>query len=138
MQQHDVDDTTIRTSTQGTAWPPNTPDAREAEDYIFSSRPHPGVQDWENKGIVATKQHGGIRKDKLHQPQNTNSLRDTGLNTKHKVVEGEPAVILHAKNVNVGTIAEMGNPRQDQVAMGRVDSSGSTALVVLGFSIMYQ
>ena len=32
MQQHDVDDTMTRNSNQAKAWPPNTPDAPEAED----------------------------------------------------------------------------------------------------------
>ena len=41
------------------------------------------------------------------------------------VFKFEPAVKLHAKNVKVGTGAN-GNPRQDQVTMGRVDSPGST------------
>ena len=35
------------------------------------------LMDWENKCIVATKQHRGVHKDSLYQPRNTNSLRDT-------------------------------------------------------------
>ena len=61
----------------------------------------------------------------LHQPQNNNSLRDTGDNSTHMVFEGEPAVKLHAKNVRVGTSAN-GNHSQDQVTMGRVYSPEST------------
>ena len=38
MQQRDVDDTTTLNADQSKAWPPNTPDAREAEDGIFFSR----------------------------------------------------------------------------------------------------
>ena len=75
-----------------------------------------------------------------YQPQNTNSLSDTGDNNTHMVFEGEPAVKRHNKNVKVGTNTN-GNPRQDQVAIGRVDTPGSTdhkALVLLGFSIMHQ
>ena len=70
--------------------------------------------------------------------QNINSLRDMRDNTTHMVFEGEPAVKLHAKNVEVGTSAN-GNPRQDQVTMGRVDSHLLTtkALVLLGFSIIH-
>ena len=83
------------------------------------------LKDWVNKCIVATKQHRGIYKDTLHQPQNMNSLRDTGDDTAHMVFEGEPPVKLHTKNVEVGTSAN-GNPRQDQVTMGRVHSRGST------------
>ena len=66
-----------------------------------------------------------------HQPQNTNSLIDTGDNTTHMVFEGESVVKLHAKNVEVGTGANL-NPRQDQllgqdqVTMGRVNNLGST------------
>ena len=52
------------------------------------------------------------------------SLRHTGNNTTH-MVEYELAVKLHAMDVEVGTSA-IGNPRQDQVTMGRVHSPGST------------
>ena len=61
----------------------------------------------------------------LHQPQNTNSLRDTGDDTTYMVFEGEPAAKLHTYNVEVVTSAN-GNPRHDQVTMGRVQSPGST------------
>ena len=75
----------------------------------FSSRPphrRTILMDWENECIVATKkQHRGVHKDSLHQPQNTNSLRDTGNNTTHMVFEDEPAIKRHTKNVNVGTSA---------------------------------
>ena len=59
--------------------------------------------DWENKCIIAMKQHTGIHKDMLCQAQNTNSLRDIGDDTMHMVIKGEPAVKLHTKNVKVGT-----------------------------------
>ena len=81
----------------------------------FSSRPphrRTILKEWENKCIIATKQHRGVHKDMLHQPQNTNSLKDPGDNTMHMVFEGEPAVKLHAKYVKVGTNAN-GNSRQD-------------------------
>ena len=71
------------------------------------------------------KQHRGVHKDMFHQPQNTNSLRETRDNTMHMVFKGKPAVKLYAKNINVWTIAN-GHPRQNQVSMGRVDSPGST------------
>ena len=61
----------------------------------------------------------------FHQPQNTNSLRDTGNNTTHMVFEGELAVKLHAKVVEVETSSDR-NPRQDQVTMGMANSPGST------------
>ena len=41
------------------------------------------------------------------------------------VFEGELAVKLHAKDVEVGTSLDR-NPRQDQVAMGRAHGPGST------------
>ena len=108
-----------------------------------SSTPHRRtiLNDWQNKFIVVTKQHRGINKDMLHQPQNTNYLSDTGGYTTHMIFEGEPAVKLHDKNVEVGTSAN-GNSRQDQVTKGRVDSLGSIittkAFVLLGFSIFHQ
>ena len=46
-------------------------------------------------------------------------------NTTQMVLDGELAVKLHAKGVEVGT-SENGNPRQDKVIMGRVHSPGST------------
>ena len=61
----------------------------------------------------------------LHQPQNTNYLQDTRDNVTYMQFGDEPAVKLHAKNVEVGTSAN-GNPRQDQVIMGMVHSPGST------------
>ena len=82
------------------------------------------LKDW-NKCIVATKQQRGIYKDTLHQPENTNSLKDTGDDTTYMVYEGEPAVKLQMKNVEVGTSTN-GNPTKDQVTMGRVHSPGST------------
>ena len=74
--------------------------------------------------MVATRKHGGVNKDTLHQPQNKNSLRETRDNTTYMVFEDEPAVKLYAKNVEVGTSAN-GNHRQDQVTMGRVHSPES-------------
>ena len=74
----------------------------------FGSRPlHRRIilKDWENKCIVAMKQQRGVHTDTLHQPQNTNSLRDTGDNTTHIVFEGEPDVKLHLKNIKLGTSA---------------------------------
>ena len=67
------------------------------------------LKDLENKCIVATNQHRGIHQYTLHQPQNTNSLRDKGDDTMHMVFEGEPAVKLHTKNVEVRTSSN-GNP----------------------------
>ena len=55
------------------------------------------------------------------------------------VFEGDPAFKLHVKNVEVGTSAN-GNPRQDQLTIGRVtvlDLLTTKTLVLLGFSIMH-
>ena len=81
--------------------------------------------DWESKCIVATKQHRSVNKLRHSSSILTNSLRDTGDNISHMLFNGEPAVKLHVKNVKVGNGAN-GNPRQDQVTMGRVDSPAST------------
>ena len=59
------------------------------------------------------KQHRGVHKDTLHQPQNTNSLIDTGDNTVHMVFEAENAVKLHEKNVKVG-LAQMETPDKNK------------------------
>ena len=61
----------------------------------------------------------------FHQPQNTNSLRDTGNTTTHMVFECERAIKLHAKDVEVGTSSDR-NPRQDKVTLGRAQRPGST------------
>ena len=95
----------------------------------FRSRP-PHAPDNGTQGLeepinsIETKHHRGIHKDMLNQPLNTNSSRDKRDNTAHMVFDGEPAVKLHAKNIEVGTSAN-GNPREEQVTMGRVHSSGS-------------
>ena len=80
--------------------PPRIHLAFEKLTMTFSSRqPHLRtiLKDWENKCTEAMKQHRDVHKDTLHQPQNTNSLRDTRDNTTYMVFEGEPAVKLHAK-----------------------------------------
>ena len=64
----------------------------------------------------ATKYHRDVQKYSFHLPQNTNSLRDMGNNTTHMVFEGELAVKLHVKDVEVGTSSDR-NPRQGQVTM---------------------
>ena len=71
----------------------------------------------------------------IHQPQNANSLRDTGNNITHKVFEGELTVTLRAKDVKVGTRVDI-NHRYDQVTV--LDLLTTKALVLLGFSIMHQ
>ena len=65
--------------------------ALEKMKMTFSSRPPHGriiLKDWKNKCRVATKQHRGVHIDTLQQPQNINSLRDTGQNTTHIVFNG--------------------------------------------------
>ena len=49
----------------------------------------------------------------FHQPQNINSLKDTGNNTKHMVFEGELAVKLHAIDVEVGSSSDR-NPIKEE------------------------
>ena len=114
MQQHHVDDTTSRKSDQGKGWPPNTQGAREAEDDIQQQTHAPenntqGLVEQMHSSNEATQRYP--HRQASHQ--NTNSLRDMGDNTTHKVFEGGPAVKLLTKNIQVGTIAN-GNPRQDQ------------------------
>ena len=56
------------------------------------------------------------------------------------VFEGELAVKLYAKDVEVGTSSDR-NPRQDQVTTGGLtvlDQLTTKALVLLGFSLMHQ
>ena len=83
------------------------------------------LKDKENKCIVATKQHRGVHKDKLHQRQNSNSLRDTGNNTTHMVFEGERMLSNFTPRMSRLGLAQM-ETRQDQVTMGRVHSPAST------------
>ena len=73
----------------------------------------------------SNEQHRGVHKDTLHQPQNSNSLRDTGDNTTHMDFEYEPTVKLHAKNVKVGTSANE-TPDKTKSPWGRVYCPGST------------
>ena len=130
--------TTRRKSDQGTAWPPNTPGAREAEDDIQQQTPHRRTVR-ENKYVVAPKQHRVVHNDTLHQPQNTNSLSGTRDNTAHMFFEGDPTVNLYAKNIEVGTSTN-GNPRQDKSPWGGfrvLDLLTTKALVLLIFSIMH-
>ena len=70
-------------------------------------------------------QHRGIHEYTFHQPQNTNSPRDTGNNTTHMVFEGELDVKLHSKDVEVGTSSDR-NPREDRVTTGWAHSPAST------------
>ena len=98
------------------------------------------LKDWENKCIVATKQHIGIHKDRLHQPQNTNSLRDTRDNTAHIVFESENAVKLHAKDIEDRTCAN-GNPSKTKSPWGGftvLDLLTTKDIVLLGFRNMHQ
>ena len=65
MPQNVVDDTMTRNSDQGKAWPPNTPGAREAENYIQqqTSTPENNTQELGEQCIEATKQHRGVHKN---------------------------------------------------------------------------
>ena len=100
--------------------------ALEKLKMTFSSRPphrRTILKDWENKCVVATKQHRCTQKHATPTSKYQFFETHTGGNTTHIVFEGEPAVILHAKNVKVGTSAN-GNPK-DQVTIGRVFSPRS-------------
>ena len=118
----------------------NNDDCNNDNHYDNSCDRRTILKDWDDKCIVATKQRRGAQRDTLYQPQNINSLRDKRDNIVHMVFEGEPAVKLHDKNIEVGTSANE-NPRQDQVTMGRVHSPDlltTIVLVLFLFSIMHQ
>ena len=106
----------------------------------FSSRPRQHrtiLKDWEDKCIAATKQHGGVHKDTLHQPQNANSLRHTRDNTAHMVFEGEK---LHVTNIDLGQ-AQMETLDKTKSPLGEftvLDILTTKAIVLLGFSFMNQ
>ena len=74
----------------------------------------------------------------IHQPQNTNSLRDTGNNTMHMVFDGELAVKLHAKDVEVGTSKDK-NPRQGLVRKNLITgrSTNSTNFTTGGLDYLF-
>ena len=82
--------------------------ALEKLKMISAADPHTAwrtiLKDWENKCIVATEQHKGVRKDKLYQPRNTNSLRDTRDNTVHMVFEGGPSEKLHVNMLHASVL----------------------------------
>ena len=123
--------------------------ALEKLKITSSSRPQHWrtiLLDWENKCILATKQHRGVHNDTLHQSQNTNSLRDTRNNTTHMIFEGELAAILHAKDVKVAQPSRLG-PAQMEIRVKTQSPWGgfrvpdlltTKALVLFGFSIMHQ
>ena len=148
MQQHAVDDTTSIKFDQSKARPPNTPGAREAEDDIYSSSRPPHrrtiLKVWENKCIVTTKQYRGVHRDTLHQPQNTNSLRDTEDNTTN-------IVFIYMKTMS---LLSNFTPRMSRFGLAQMETTDMTkspwggltvrdllttkALVLLGLSIMHQ
>ena len=59
----------------------------------------------------------GVHKYTSHHLENTNSLRDARKNTTHIVFEGELAVKLRAKDVEVG-ISANGNPIKNKSPCG--------------------
>ena len=79
----------------------------------------------------------GVHKNTFHQPQNTNSLRDTENNTMHMVFEGELAVKLLAKDFEVG-LAWIETPDKTKHHGSNGPTNDYKALVLLGFSIMHQ
>ena len=66
----------------------------------------------------------------LKQPQNTNSLRDTGDNTNHMVFEGEPAVKFRALYV-ISICARMGLAQMEITYKTKSDWGGLTVLNLL-------
>ena len=90
--------------------------------------------------------HRGVHKYTFHQPQNTNSLRDTGNNTTHTVFQGELAVELHANDVEVGTSSDRNHRPCGHVCPLKSSWGGHTVLDLVttkafvfgGFSIMHQ
>ena len=92
-----------RNSDQGKTWPLTKPCAREAEDGIQQLS---STQENKTQGFGEQMYNSNEvtqNKDMLHKPQNTNSLRDMRNNTTQVVFEGELALKLHAKDVEVGT-----------------------------------
>ena len=124
VQQHDVDDTTTRKSDQGKDLPPNSPGAREAENDIQHRTPT-----LENNTQGLGKQMHSSNDATQRCPQRhaspTSKYQFFERHERHMVFESKLAVKPHAKNIEVGTSAN-GNPREDQVCMGRVHSPGST------------
>ena len=86
------------------------------------------------------KQYRGIHKNTLHQPQNTNSLRDMGDNTTYMVFEGEPAVNFTPRIKRLGQV-QMETPDKTKSPWGGftiMHLLTTKALVLLEFSIMHQ
>ena len=92
---------TARNTDRNKVWPPNTPGAQEPEGDIQQLTPTPenNTQGLGEQMQNSNEVHRGVHKYTFNQPQNTNSLRDTGNNIMHMVFEGELAVKLHAKDV---------------------------------------
>ena len=84
--QHYIDDTTTRNTDQDKAWPPNTPEAQEAEGNIQQLTPIPenNVQGIGEQMQISNKVTQSCSHNiRIHQPQTTNSLRDTVNSTTH-------------------------------------------------------
>ena len=83
MHEHDIDGTTTRKSGQGKACLLNTPVTQEAEDGIQQQTPtsENNTQGLGEQMHSSNETTQSIHKDRLHQPQNTNSLRDKVDNT---------------------------------------------------------
>ena len=112
----------------GKAWPSNAPSAREAEDGIQQLTPTPenntqGLGEQMHTSNEATRR---CPSTKTRFPTSKYQFfeRHKRQSHAHVVFECDLAVKLHVKNVDVVTSAN-GNPRQDQVTMGRAHS-GST------------
>ena len=88
------------------SWPLNTPGDQEAEDDIqqLTLTPESNTQELREQMQNSKEATQRCQRYTFHQSQNTNySLTHTGNNTTHMVFEGEVAVKLHAKDVEVAT-----------------------------------
>ena len=120
MQQHDVDDTTTRKTDQ--ARPGHQ--IHMALEKLKISKENKGL------GLGEEMQSSNEATQRYLQRQASPTSKYQlferhGRQYHHMVFEGEPAVKLHTMNVAVVTSSN-GNPRQDQITMGRVHSPGST------------
>ena len=99
------------------------------------------LKDWENKCIVAMKQHRGIHKDTLHQPQNSNSLRDTG-DKKSRTYSLKVSLLQNfTPRMSTLGLAQMETPDNTKSPWGGftvLDLLTTKALVLLGFTIIHQ
>ena len=96
--------------------------ALEKLKMTFSSKPpyrRTVLKDCEVKWILARKKHRDVQKDTLHQPQNTNSLRDTGDNTTRMLFEVRMLSHFTPRMLRSG-LAQMETPGKTKSSWGMV------------------